>query len=214
MAGHAKKEAEKKGAAQRNQHQIAKHFKSKPQTKSKKVTKSKPTSTNFRKEVMQVCCSPFDYSVKVEADKNEPFCSFCLLKPCFVFIKKEEIDKKWDALWHRNMHTHGFTYLPEEHKIRIFNKDMKEEVMKGVSEGMFSKKHIKMAGIPQCAVSFVDRAMPCTPAPVGQWCPRSANEAWEWLNRDEDWHTDESKSDSDSDADFLNQHEERVRWQG
>ena len=163
----------------------------------------KMASCVYRKEVDKECYSPVKYYMEVKASphKDEPFCSCCLLKPCFVLMKNKEINEQWRSLWLRNMRTHGFMYLPEEHINRILNKEMKEEVMMGVFQNIFTKKYAKMVGVPQCAVRSVDRANPCTRPPVGEWYPSSADEAWDWLNRDDPSSSSESDcSSNDSDC--------------
>lgn len=116
----------------------------------------------FRKSLGRSCYVPRNYGRPRPSKyvEGSGFCINCLLEPCFLYERNEEIEEAGEEilLEHRQS-TPGFLYLDRQEVNDVMNKDMKEH-MKSVLEDIFSIQYVKKFGLPNCAKCVADREHP------------------------------------------------------
>lgn len=116
----------------------------------------------FRKCIGKSCYTPWGYGKPrpIGYVEGAGFCTSCLLEPCFLYERNEEIEQASKDLLLHNQTTDGdFIYLDMQGVNDAMNPQMKE-VMKGHLEDIFSVKYVKKFGLPNCAKFVVDREFP------------------------------------------------------
>ena len=130
---------------------VAKNFQGYPMDKCK-----------FHPQLGRHCYTPFKYCKERSAGKFAgPVCKDCFLQPCFTLVKNKLINEEGEKLRNDKLEEMEFLYAPKEECLEILNREMKEDVMMGIFQGIFSKTYAKKVGLPACAHRCVDRTWPC-----------------------------------------------------